>query len=99
MHLQQPLFYNCIITNEREYVKKKKEKGYAYMMGQPNHLQGRVVQHAGEVRLGQPNKIWPSAETHRAQLTGGGSLVPPRQARRARTYLYTRLRDQLHEPL
>ena len=68
-------------------------------MGQPNHLQGRVVQHAGEVRLGQPNKIWPNAETHRAQLTGGGSLVPPRQARRARTYLYTRLRDHLHEPL
>ena len=80
-------------------MKNKKEKGYAYMMGQPNHLQGRVVQHAGEVRLGQPNKIWPNAETHRAQLTGGGSLVPPRQARRARTYLYTRLRDKLHEPL
>ena len=85
MHLQKPLFYNCIITNEREYVKNKKEKGYAYMMGQPNHLQGRVVQHAGEVRLGQPNKIWPNAKTHRAQLTGGGSLVPPRQARCART--------------
>ena len=75
-------------------MKNKKEKGYAYMMGQPNHLHGRMVQHTGEVRLGQPN-----AETHRAQLTGGGSLVPPRQARRARTYLYTRLRDHLHEPL
>ena len=64
------------------------------MMGQPNHLQGRVVQHAGEVRLGQPN-----AEKHRAQLTGGGSLVPPRQARERRTSLYTRLRLPSQAPI
>ena len=54
------LFYNCIITNEREYVKNKKEKGYAYMMGQPNHLQGRVVQHAGESAWDSPTKFGPT---------------------------------------
>ena len=80
-------------------MKNKKEKGYAYMMCQPNHLQGRVVNHAGEVRLGQPNKTWPNAETHRAQLTGGGSLVPPRQVRERRTGLYNRMRLPSQTPL
>ena len=39
-----------LYNNKRKRICEIK-KGYAYKMGQPNHLQGRVVQHAGEVRL------------------------------------------------
>jgi hypothetical protein len=48
-------------------------------MGQPYHVHGRVVQHAGEAGLGQPTRLGPNTEPRRAQLTGGGSLVPPHQ--------------------
>ena len=42
-------------------------------------------QRAGKAALGQPARIGPKAEPRRAPPWGGGSLVPPRQARERRT--------------
>ena len=59
----------------------------------------KIDQRAGKAALGQPARIGPKAEPRRAQPWGGGSLVPPRQARERRTGLYTRLRLPSQSPI
>ena len=63
----------------------------------------KTDQCAGKAALGQPARIGPKAELRKAQRSaqpwGGGSLVPPRQARERRTGLYTRLRLPSQAPI
>ena len=63
----------------------------------------KTDQRADKAALGQPARIGPKAKSRRAQRSaqpwGGGSLVPPRQARERHTGLYTRLRLPAQAPI